>query len=88
MQIQDFLDQLPDADARKSFAVRCGTSIEYLRLIISESPRRRFRESLAIAIERESAGAVTCEELRPDVDWAYLRGTAKPLPVDNERKAA
>lgn len=27
------------------------------------------------AIERATAGAVTCEELRPDVDWAYLRGT-------------
>ncbi|MFV5212807.1 transcriptional regulator [Azonexus caeni] len=24
-------------------------------------------------IERESGGIVTCEELRPDVDWAYLR---------------
>jgi DNA-binding transcriptional regulator YdaS (Cro superfamily) len=27
------------------------------------------------AIERATGGAVTCEELRPDVDWAYLRGT-------------
>ncbi|WP_315710006.1 helix-turn-helix domain-containing protein [Brenneria uluponensis] len=27
------------------------------------------------AIEKITAGAVTCEELRPDVDWAYLRGT-------------
>ena len=26
-------------------------------------------------IERLTAGAVTCEDLRPDVDWAYLRGT-------------
>ena len=25
------------------------------------------------AIERATAGAVRCEELRPDVDWAYLR---------------
>lgn len=29
------------------------------------------------AIERATGGAVTCEELRPDVDWAYLRGTEK-----------
>lgn len=28
------------------------------------------------AIERATNGAVTCEELRPDVDWAFLRGTA------------
>lgn len=27
------------------------------------------------AIEKATAGAVTCEELRPDVDWAYLRAT-------------
>lgn len=33
-------------------------------------------------IERVTHGKVTCEDLRPDVDWAYLRGTAK------KRKAA
>jgi DNA-binding transcriptional regulator YdaS (Cro superfamily) len=27
-----------------------------------------------VAIERETAGAVTVEELRPDVDWAVIRG--------------
>lgn len=27
------------------------------------------------AIERATEGVVRCEELRPDVDWAYLRGT-------------
>ena len=27
------------------------------------------------AIERATDGAVRCEELRPDVDWAYLRNT-------------
>ena len=25
-------------------------------------------------IEKATSGEVTCEELRPDVDWAYLRG--------------
>lgn len=29
-----------------------------------------------IAIEKATHGAVRCEEMRPDVDWAYLRGTA------------
>lgn len=34
-------------------------------------------------VERATNGAVRCEDLRPDVDWAYLRGTAKPeTPVD------
>jgi len=27
------------------------------------------------AIERETAREVTCEQLRPDVDWGYLRAT-------------
>jgi DNA-binding transcriptional regulator YdaS (Cro superfamily) len=29
----------------------------------------------AIQIEKATNGQVTCEELRPDVDWAYLRAT-------------
>lgn len=28
-------------------------------------------------IEKATGGEVKCEELRPDVDWAYLRGTKK-----------
>jgi DNA-binding transcriptional regulator YdaS (Cro superfamily) len=28
-------------------------------------------------IERATNGAVRCEDLRPDVDWTYLRGTNK-----------
>lgn len=28
------------------------------------------------SIERITDGAVRCEELRPDVDWAAIRGTA------------
>lgn len=27
------------------------------------------------AIEKATSGKVTCEQLRADVDWAYLRGT-------------
>lgn len=27
------------------------------------------------AIEKATGGAVTCEELRPDVDWGFLRGS-------------
>lgn len=29
------------------------------------------------AIERETKHAVVCEDLRPDVDWAVLRGTKR-----------
>lgn len=57
------------------FARRCGTSVGYIRKVISAE--KRFGESLAIAFERESRGAIKCEEVRPDVDWAYIRGTKK-----------
>jgi len=36
------------------------------------------------AIERETAGLVTCEELRPDVDWQFLRGTAAKAGAHRE----
>lgn len=35
--------------------------------------RRRVPAEYCPAIERATNGAVRCEELRPDVDWAYLR---------------
>lgn len=44
-------------------------------------------------IERATIGAVRCESLRPDVDWAYLRGTASTVdrekpPISNRQEAA
>ena len=30
------------------------------------------------SIEKATGGAVTCEDLRPDVDWAYPRQSARP----------
>ncbi|MBA3034835.1 MAG: helix-turn-helix domain-containing protein [Gammaproteobacteria bacterium] len=34
-----------------------------------------------IEIEKATSGAVRCEELRPDVDWAYLRATNCPAEI-------
>lgn len=68
-----FLNSL-DREAQEAFAERCGTSVGYIRKVLSTG--QRFGESLAIAFERESSGVVTCENTRPDVDWAFLRGTA------------
>lgn len=70
--ITAYLSSLPP-DQRESFAQRCGTTVGYLRKAVSVG--QRIGESLAIAIERESGRAVTVEQLRPDVDWAYIRGT-------------
>ncbi len=38
-----------------------------------------MRAERCIEIEKAAGGAVRCEDLRPDVDWAYLRGTASTL---------
>lgn len=54
------------------FAARCGTSIGHLTNVAYGY--RSCAESLAIAIERETGGAVTVEELRPDIDWQVIRG--------------
>lgn len=32
-----------------------------------------------VAIEKATAGVVRCEDLRPDVDWAYLRRQKKAM---------
>lgn len=56
-----------------AFAKSCGTSSGYLEQVAGG--HRRAGPELAVSIERESKGAVRCEDLRPDVDWAYLRST-------------
>lgn len=33
----------------------------------------------AIQIEKVTDRKVTCEDLRPDVDWSYLRGTERKI---------
>lgn len=58
---------------RVDFARRCNTTYGHLRNIAYDY--KPASESLCINIERESKGSVKCETLRPDVDWAYLRGT-------------
>ena len=57
---------------RERFAVRCGTTLGYLKKVIST--RKPLGERICINIDRESEGIVPCESLRSDVDWAYLRG--------------
>lgn len=45
-----------------------------------------------IAIERATGRAVTCEDLRPDVDWGFLRATVPatqaPAAINPQAKGA
>jgi len=67
--LREYLNSLESSE-QEAFVRRCGTSLSYLRKAISAE--QKIGERLVIAIERESAGAVRCEQLRPDVDWKYL----------------
>ena len=60
---------------RDDFALRCETSRPHITNIAYGL--KTCSEKLAVAIERESNGAVRAETLRSDVDWEYIRGTAK-----------
>lgn len=58
----------------EALAGRSGTSVGNLKQIAYGY--RLAGPGLAINLDRESGRAVTCEELRPDVDWAYLRNSS------------
>jgi DNA-binding transcriptional regulator YdaS (Cro superfamily) len=53
------------------------------------APDRRFATPAEYcpAIERATCGAVRCEELRPDIDWAVLRKPS-PAPTPDAKEAA
>jgi DNA-binding transcriptional regulator YdaS (Cro superfamily) len=78
MELRDYLKMLT-ASEKKDFADRCGTTIGYIRKNISTDGR--FGLLLCVAMERASDGAVSCEELRPDINWSYLRDTSPPATV-------
>ena len=77
--LRTYLNSLP-VDEQLAYAERSGTTLGYLRKALST--KERIAESTAIALDRESSGAVPVESVRPDVDWAYLR---KPLKKVSSR---
>lgn len=73
MKFRDYYYAIP-VKRRPVWARRVGVSAGYLQLVAQGA--RQVSERVAIEIEKATAGTVTVEELRPDVDWAYLRATA------------
>lgn len=65
-----YLNSLTPED-RDAFAKRCETTMGYLRKACSVN--QRLGEGLCLRIGTESGGAIKPEDLRPDVDWEYLR---------------
>ncbi|ENX57623.1 MULTISPECIES: YdaS family helix-turn-helix protein [Acinetobacter] len=77
--LKDFFLPLNDEE-RESFATSCGTTIGQTLQIMYGN--RNCNPALAIAIDRESKGAVPCESLCPDVDFQYLRNLTPTIPEE------
>jgi len=71
MNLSKYLESTSASD----LASTVGISNAYLSQI--KSGVRKASSQVCISIERATSGAVRCEDLRPDVDWAFLRGTSK-----------
>jgi hypothetical protein len=79
MKLKAYLRTIKGEDAKKAFAIRCGTTLNHLRAVAYGA--KPCGEWLAINLERESAGGVKVEESCPDIDWATVRnGTAEVVP--------
>jgi DNA-binding transcriptional regulator YdaS (Cro superfamily) len=81
MTLLDLIRSLEPAQL-EALAERSGTSVGNLKQIAYGY--RLAGPGLAINLDRESGRAVTCEELRPDIDWAYLRNSS----TSSEQSAA
>lgn len=46
--------------------------------------RRLVPADVCINIEKVTGGVVRCEELRPDIDWAYLRSDRNRLALSSK----
>lgn len=84
---------LSGMEALKSAIERVGSQSR-LASILGVTPqgvhnwvlRNRVPADYCPAIEKATDGAVRCEDLRPDVDWGYLRGTGDRSDVSSGRR--
>lgn len=69
------LNEYIEATTQSAFASQIGVTQGMVHQWISGI--RQVSAERCLDIEKATGGQVTCEELRPDIDWAYLRGTEK-----------
>lgn len=65
-----YINSLP-ADGQTAYATRCGTTVGYLRKACSK--KQLLGVDLVARLSAESDRAVRPEDVRPDLDWGYLR---------------
>ena len=85
MNLRSYLNQ------RRGLATAIGRSICVSPVLISQWANhiRNVPAGRCPDIEAATGGAVTCEELRPDVNWSVLRARKRSASPNkpNERKA-
>ena len=72
-ELKSFLAGLSVQD-KGAFAERCSTTVGYLNQIMYGNSK--CSASLAIKIDKESNGAVSCDLLCPEADFDYVRNQA------------
>lgn len=68
-KLRAYLKSLGSDEARKAFAKRCSTSLKYLRN--ASYGFRTLGPEICVNLERESDGALSRRDLRPD-DWVRI----------------
>jgi DNA-binding transcriptional regulator YdaS (Cro superfamily) len=81
MDLKSYLRPM-SLEARQAFAKRCGTSRGHLQNICYG---KKCAAELAVAIERESGGDVTRQELRPKDYWQVWPELPAPKPAKASR---
>ena len=75
--LKDYVSNLGSDEKRMAFASSCGTTLGHLRQVYYGN--RSCDVGLAIEIEKNTNQQITCESLRDDIDFAYLRNSASQL---------
>jgi DNA-binding transcriptional regulator YdaS (Cro superfamily) len=78
MNLLEYLKTL-EKDAAAALALRCGTTPGHLKQVAYGYRKPNF--ALAISLDRETAGIVSCDALRPDIDWAHIRSPSSSKPA-------
>ena len=82
MNLKTYLSEHKQVDLARQLGVTQGAVYQWAVGLSRPSAER------SIQIEKATAGAVRCEELRPDVDWAYLRGTTDTASTASDIETA
>ena len=85
MEIKAYLKSLGDESAREALALKCETTLGHLRNV--SYGLRPPAPELCVLLERESKGAVTRREMRPD-DWQRIWPELAELPTPTTEQPA